>query len=171
MLVAALIAFSAGAVWGFPGGGQSATGRELPEGLCHRLGDIDALFPQATSLKEAPLAGGVRCQAVAAKLQQPTHSQATLTITVNTFASTDDRSPVDEARRRFDTEPWPAVPAQAYPTKIRRTEHGDQWWEIEVLGVYGDTVVRVAYNAQPITRAAAERAVLILTDKALWESR
>jgi hypothetical protein len=52
-----------------------------------------------------------------------------------------------------------------------RQNPGGQSWNITVLTVRADIVVQVDYNAQPIERAAAEQAAVVLADRAIWGSQ
>jgi hypothetical protein len=153
---------------GFGPGGRSTRG--LPDDLCARLGDVSPLFPRPIELEQTG-GGDVLCRAQVEERPLPTHTEAKLTVTVSRYAGDSGRSPDDEAKDRFDSRPWQPVPDRPYPTKLRRDERGEESWDVAAVTVRGDTLVLVEYRARPVSRTAAERAVLTLADKAIWEAQ
>ncbi len=144
--------------------------RRLPSDLCDRLGDVSVLFPEKVELKQTGVAE-VRCSAEVEEDSQPTHTRASLTVTVQTFAAKKGSTADDVARADYDHEPWQAVQNRPYPTKINADPQGEDVWDISVLTTRGDLVVQVEYAAAPVIRDAAQAAVLAIADKAVWEAK
>jgi hypothetical protein len=155
---------------GSAAGGNDA--RALPDDLCARIGELGPLFPRPVALEQTGGGGGeVLCQATVEERLLPTHTQAKLRITVSRFTGYSGRPPADEARERFDSRRWQPVAGRPYPTKVRRAGHGEESWDVGAVVVRGDTVVLVEYSAFPVHRVTAERAVLVIADRAIWETR
>jgi hypothetical protein len=144
--------------------------RRLPSDLCARLGDVSALFPGTVELKQTGI-GEVRCSAEVDEDSQPTHTRAGLTVTAETFPATRGGTAEAMARAEYDGEPWQPLMNRPYPTKINAEQQGEDVWDIAVLTIRGDLVVKVDYNAAPVTREAAQAAVLAIADKAVWEAK
>lgn len=154
--------------------------RKLPGDLCQRLGDVSPLLPRATngSPKLAQTgAAEVRCRVAVDEKTQPTFTSAALAVAVTPYGAKVGGSgappiPAETvARQVYDRKPWIERQGRPYPTKVERSALGEEHWRLTVLVVRADVVVQVDYTAQPITRDVAERAALVIADRAVWESR
>jgi len=169
---AAIVGFGLGfAAGNEPEPAELPAARQLPAFLCTRLGSIDALMPARTRLEQSGTAVGVRCRAEVDEGSQPTYSFATLSVTVTTYPPKLGRTADDETRKVFDSRPGEPVTNRPYPTKIRRDKVRDVNWKIVVITQRADTLVQVEYDAAPVKGTAAERALLVLADRAIWESK
>jgi len=147
--------------------------RKLPADFCSRLGDVGVFFPKTptgTKLAQTGV-GDVRCRADVDEKSQPTHTSAQLDITVTPYAAKTGSSAEQVARRAFDTKPWPPVKGRPYPTKIQRDQYDEEHFAFKAITVRGDVVVEVDYTAHPIDQKAAEQAMLVLADRAVWEAK
>ncbi|WP_328332103.1 hypothetical protein OHA70_13175 [Kribbella sp. NBC_00382] len=149
---------------------QSA--RLLPEDLCARLGDISTLLPKATTARLIQTGSTELTCAV------PEPTAASLTIRITPYSGRQagpGRSPfvpAEVARQSFDRKPWPMVKDRPYPTKLdKRAGTNGRDSHVAVLVYRGDLTVQVDYAAYPIDLVAAQRAVQVLADRALWESK
>jgi hypothetical protein len=181
--VAAIAGLGIGYAAGQPVGAKDILpARKLPADLCSRLGDVSQLLPKATTGAPAPKlvqTGGaaVRCSARADASTQPTHTAVELVITITPYAGKEAGAgqspfkPEAVARQVFDRKSMKAVPDRSSMKMDSRQNPGGQSWNITVLTVRADIVVQVDYNAQPIERAAAEQAAVVMADRAIWGSQ
>jgi hypothetical protein len=181
--VAALAGFGIGLAAGQPVDSKDLpAARTLPSDLCSRLGDVSTLLPKATSKQPKLLQTGrteVRCTVGADEKTQPTHTSANLAVAITPYgaklggAGAPPIPPETVARQAYDRKPWTELKGRPYPTKIDRSplDEGGQNWRMSVLVVRADIVVQVEYTAQPIARDAAEKAALVMADRAIWESK
>jgi hypothetical protein len=156
--------------------------RTLQSDLCSRLGDVSILLPKATGQKPKLQQTGrtdVRCTVEAGEKTQPTHSSASLTVAITPYgaklggAGAPPIPPEMVARRAYDRKPWTELKNRPYPTKSDRSEVGEggENWRMSVLVVRADIVVQVEYTAHPIAQDTAEKAALVMADRAIWESK
>ncbi|WP_328989411.1 hypothetical protein OG394_24580 [Kribbella sp. NBC_01245] len=151
---------------------QLPTARKLPADLCKRLGDVSAFFPIGSDATLAQTgAADIRCRASVDERSQKSYTGAQLGITVTSHAAKVGSTAAQVARRAFDSRPWVVVEGRPYPTKIQRSENGEEQWAFKVITVRADTVVEVEYTAHPIRRETTEAALLILADRAVWEAK
>ena len=156
-----------------PDPSELSAARKLPADLCSRLGDLSSLFPRgagSTKLAQTGV-GDVRCRADVDEKTQPTHTAAELNVTVTAHAAKVGSSADQVAQRVFDGKPWVAVQGRPYPTKILRSPYGEEHWALKAITVRGDVVVEVDYVAFPVVRETAEQAILVVADRAIWESK
>jgi hypothetical protein len=66
-----------------------------------------------------------------------------------------------------------ALSNRPYPTKTSRSANGvaGQSWTVRALVQRADIVVQVDYTANPIDANTAEKAALVLADRAIWETK
>ena len=66
-----------------------------------------------------------------------------------------------------------AVAERPYPTKASRSANGvaGESWTVRALVQRADIVVQVDYTANPIDADTAEKAALVLADRAIWETK
>jgi hypothetical protein len=156
--------------------------RTMPSDLCSRLGDVSVLLPKATGERPKLLQTGrtaVRCTVEADEKTQPTHTSANLAVAITPYGAKlggAGAPPIPAetvARRVYDRKPWTALKDRPYPTKIDRSplSVGGENWRMSVLVVRADIVVQVEYTAHPIARDTAEKAALVMADRAIWESK
>ena len=157
-----------------------APARKLPADLCSRLGDISILLPAATTPVPFTQTGAndVHCQAKVDESTQPAYTAATLDVTITPYAGKAPGAgqppipPEVAAKQAFERKPWDDVEDRPYPTRSHVTgQAGGQDWLISVLVQRADIVVQVDYKAYPVEREKAEQAVLVLADRAIWESK
>lgn len=149
--------------------------RQLPQDLCARLGDISTLLPKASTTKnKVELIQTGRTEVICAvSVTEPT--AASLTIRITPYSGRQagpGRSPflpAEVARQSFDRKPWPSVKDRPYPTKLDKGTRQDP--HVAVLVYRADLTVQVDYAAYPIDLAAAQQAVQVMADRALWESK
>ncbi|HEU4945827.1 MAG TPA: hypothetical protein VFT31_01610 [Kribbella sp.] len=154
--------------------------RKLPSDLCARLGDVSALLPKATDEQLKLLQTGssvVRCRVDVDEKTQPTHTSASLAVTVTPYGAKEGGAgappfpPETVARQAYDRKPANELTDRPYPTKVERSPLGQEHWRMSVLVVRADVLVQVDYTAQPISEDTAEQAALVLADRAILESR
>jgi len=157
--------------------------RTLPADLCARLGDMSVLLPKASS-GTAPVTltqGGktaVTCETAVTR-QRRSYSAASVRITITPYAGQDagagnaPLTPAMSAKRAFDRSPLEKVPDRQYATRASRTANGiaGESWSIKALVQRADIVVQVEYTANPIEAETAEKTVLLLADRAIWETK
>jgi hypothetical protein len=183
--VAGGVAAVAGLVLGLAAGEPAertelAAARTLPSDLCSRLGDVRSLLPKTSTAQSRLLQTGVsdvRCRVEAQENTQPTHTSATLVVTVTPYgervggAGAPPILPETAARQAYDRKPWLELKGRPFPTKVERSPYGEEHWRVSVLLVRADLVVQVDYTAHPIARDKAEKAAMVMADRALWEAR
>ena len=152
--------------------------RQLPTDLCTKLGDISTLLPAATTWEWQQSGKNEAICSVKLPEKQRTFSSATLKVRVTPYAGRaagagqPPFTPAEVAKQTYDRKPWQALPDRPYPTRIdKRSQTGGQSWRISALVVRADLLVQVDYTAHPITEAAAQQAVLVLADRAIWEAK
>jgi hypothetical protein len=158
--------------------------RTLPADVCARIGDVSVMLPKASS-GTAPVTmnqGGtatVTCEAAVSRQKSSSFTSASVKVTITPYAGADAGAgqppftPEQTAKRAFDRSPMDKVPDRQYPTKSARTVRGvaGESFTVKTLVQRADIVVQVEYTANPIQADAAEQAVLVLADRAIWESK
>jgi len=153
--------------------------RKPPADLCARIGDVSGLLPKATkpTLSQTGTSA-VYCSAKADEKTQPTHTAATLTINITPYAGKaagagqPPFTPATVARQTFERKPGQELKDRSFPTRMdKRPDLGRQGWRISVLVLRADVTVQVEYTAHPVTEVGAERAALVLADRAIWEAK
>jgi hypothetical protein len=158
--------------------------RALPAGLCARLGDVSNLLPKASS-SAAPVKlvqGGtpvITCQAGSGGQRVTEYTGADVKVTVTPYGGQDagaGNAPLTReqmAKKAFLRSPMKQVDGRPYLTKVdrRATLLAGESWTIVALVLRADVVVQVVYQANPVNADTAEKAALVLADRAIWETK
>jgi hypothetical protein len=158
--------------------------RSMPADLCPRLGDVSELLPKASS-GAGPVTmvqGGsstITCTAGSSRAKVNAYAAAGVKVTLTPYggrdagAGNEPFTPEQMAKKTFSRSPMNVVPDRAYPTKASRSETGKagESWTVHVLVQRADVVVQVDYTANPIDADTAQKAALVLADRAIWESK
>lgn len=158
--------------------------RSMPADLCARLGDVSILLPKASS-GTAPVTmiqGGstsITCEAGSSRSKVNGYAAAGLKVTITPYGGQDagagnlPSTPDQVAKKAFTRSPMNALSNRPYPTKTSRSANGvaGQSWTVRALVQRADIVVQVDYTANPIDANAAEKAALVLADRAIWETK
>jgi hypothetical protein len=159
--------------------------RKLADDVCAGLGEVTSLVvpydPTASVLPVTLDQIGTSTVTCTAPTLTGWHTftSATLKVTITPYGGRDmgaGRIPLDpgqNAKWTWGRSPLETVADRPYPTKVGRTPRGlaGQSWTINALVQRDDIVVHVEYTANPIEQKAAEQAVLVLADRALWETK
>ncbi len=158
--------------------------RSMPADLCARLGDVSILLPKASS-GTAPVTmiqGGstsITCEAGSSRSKVFGYAAAGLKVTITPYGGQDAGAgsppftPDQVAKKAFTRSPMKALSNRPYPTKTSRSANGaaGESWTVRALVQRADIVVQVDYTANPIDANTAEKAALVLADRAIWETK
>lgn len=158
--------------------------RALPGDLCKRLGDVSDLLPKASSGAEPVVMaqGGtsvITCEAGSSRSKVTAYTAAGLKVTITPYGGMDagagnpPLTPTQIAKKAFTRSPMNARQGRPYPTKTSKTAAGlaGESWTVHALVQRADIVVQVDYTANPIDAETAEKAALVLADRAIWETK
>lgn len=158
--------------------------RSMPADLCARIGDVSDLLPKASSGQEpvVMVQGGtsvITCEAGSSRSKVAGYTAAGLKMTVTPYAGMDAGAgnlpftPTQIAKKAFTRSPMNARQNRPYPTKTSRSANGlaGESWTVRALVQRADVVVQVDYTANPIDADTAEKAALVLADRAIWETK
>lgn len=183
------VAAVAGAGFGFAVGQpvepeDIAPARSMPADLCARIGDVSELLPKASTGRNSVtmVQGGrtaITCAAGSSRAKVNTYSAAGVKVTVTPYGGRDAGAgnkpftPEQLAKKTFTRSPWKSVQDRPYPTKTSRSATGKagESWTVHALVQRADIVVQVDYTANPVDADRAEKAALVLADRAIWESK
>lgn len=158
--------------------------RAMPSDLCARIGDVSDLLPKASSGTEpvVMVQGGstvITCQAGSSRSKASGFTAVGLKVTITPYGGMDagagnlPLTPAQMAKKAFTRSPMNARSGRPYPTKTSRSTNGlaDESWTVRALVQRADLVVQVDYTANPIDADTAEKAALVLVDRAIWEAK
>ena len=158
--------------------------RVMPVDLCARIGDVSGLLPKASS-GAAPVTmvqGGttsITCEAGSSRSKVSAYTAAGVKVTITPYGGRDAGAgnapftPEQMAKKVLSRSPMNAVPDRPYPTKASRSANGvgGEGWTVRTLVQRADIVVQVDYTASPIDADTAEKAALVLAERAIWETK
>ena len=183
------VAAVAGAGFGFAVGqpvepDDIVAARTMPADLCARIGDVSGLLPKASSAAKpvTMVQGGsttTTCVAGSSRSKVDAYTAAGVKVTITPYGGRDAGAgnkpftPEQMAKKTFSRSPWRVAQDRPYPTKTSRIATGQAGdsWTVHALVQRADIVVRVDYTANPIDADVAEKAALVLADRAIWESK
>ena len=183
------VAAVAGAGFGFAVGQpvepeDIVAARSMPTDLCARIGDVAGLLPKASSgQKQVTMVQGgktaITCEAGSSRAKVEAYTAAGVKVTVTPYGGRDagagnkPLTPEQMAKKTLTRSPWKSLQGRPYATKTSRSATGQagESWTVHALVQRADIVVQVDYTANPIDADTAEKAALVLADRAIWASK